>query len=485
MSAALAPLSWGERVAEAVGPVVVKEVRQGLRARVFVVTFGLLLAGCVLAAIAAVAQSAAGSADVGKDFFGVFFLALGLVEFFLIPYSAFRGMLREREDETWVLLALTGLPARNIVRGKIASALAQGLLYASAAAPFVVFSYFLNGIELPAVLLSLALGAVWAWLLVAVGVGLGTLANTRLGRGFTHFLTLGLLSGATAAGVATAFELADDWARLSHRTPEAPWLLLGFAGLLAATAQLVTESAAAALALDTEDFARRSRQLLTAIVGAGVAVGAAAMAHWGARLEVAAVGSILTALYLVPVGVFVVSERDGRARRFAARGRSLWAPGALRGYLLFVALLVAQALAWRAIAALLPGGGAARGPHMRALRGLWAGPCYTLLYVSLAACVGRWFPRPQPQVAVRAAFAVLVLLGMTVPLLLSVWFEQGRANATAWHVFNPMVGLINFLDRMEHDRRGDTQLLLLAGVTAVAAFVAGLTLAARDGVRGA
>jgi hypothetical protein len=53
------------------------------------------------------------------------------------------------------------------------------------------------------------------------------------------------------------------------------------------------------------------------------------------------------------------------------------------------------------------------------------------------------------------------------------------------NVFNPALGLINFLDRLRYGDDGNQLLLLLVAVTAVATFVAVLTLAARDGVRGA
>ena len=81
-----------------------------------------------------------------------------MVHFFIIPYSAYRSLAREREDETWVLLILTGLGPRRILRGKVASFLVQAGLYASAVGPFLLFSYYLNGIDLPTILLVLGLG---------------------------------------------------------------------------------------------------------------------------------------------------------------------------------------------------------------------------------------------------------------------------------------------------------------------------------------
>ncbi len=203
-----------ERFYEAVGPIVVKEVRQGLRARVFAICFGLLLLGCLtLSLIAATEVRGYSGGPLGPRYLTFFLAALAVICFFVIPYSAFRSMSREREDETWVLLALTGLSSRRIVRGKVASALTQAILYSSAGAPFLLFSYFLNGVDLPTLLLELWFATCWAVFVTSVAVALGTLGQSRLDRAAVHFILLGLLGAATFAGIGFGGTLAREGGR--------------------------------------------------------------------------------------------------------------------------------------------------------------------------------------------------------------------------------------------------------------------------------
>src|SRR5262249_1830468 len=127
--------------------------------------------------------------------------SLGLVQYFVIPYSAYRSMAREREEETWVLLTLTGLGPRRILRGKMGSFMLQGILYTSAAAPFLLFSYFLNGIDLVTILCVVVAGVAWQLLLTSICVSMATLAVSRLMAGLLHFVTLGLLFQGTWVGL--------------------------------------------------------------------------------------------------------------------------------------------------------------------------------------------------------------------------------------------------------------------------------------------
>ena len=73
--------------------------------------------------------------------------------------------------------------------------------------PFLLFSYYLNGIDLPTILVVLVLGAAWLVFLTVLGVCAATLADGRLGRAFVHFLVLGVLAGAVVQGLVAAFAL--------------------------------------------------------------------------------------------------------------------------------------------------------------------------------------------------------------------------------------------------------------------------------------
>ena len=184
---------FGERLADRVNPIVVKEVRQGLRTRVFWIFFSLMLVACLFISLFAFAASDGIADRAGQATFIAYFVCLGFVQFFVIPYAAYRSMSREAEDETWVLLTLTGIGPRRILAGKLGSSVLQGMLYASAATPFLLFSYFLNGIDLPTIIVGVVVSMGYQVFLVSVSVSLATLAESRLVRALLHFVLLGVL----------------------------------------------------------------------------------------------------------------------------------------------------------------------------------------------------------------------------------------------------------------------------------------------------
>src|SRR5690606_27355391 len=110
-------VDWNARIdalTERLNPIIVKEIRQGLRTRIFWICFGLMLLACFILSLVAYGTTLDRSmSDAGQAFFFAYFLCLSLVHFFIIPYSAYRSLAREREEETWVLLSLTGIGARR------------------------------------------------------------------------------------------------------------------------------------------------------------------------------------------------------------------------------------------------------------------------------------------------------------------------------------------------------------------------------------
>ncbi len=241
-------------VSDFVNPLVVKEVRQGLRTEVFWFCFALLVLACLGAAMAAFAQHRAGDVvDLGPRYFFLFFVALSAVKLFVVPFGAFRSLSREREDDTWTLLVLTGLSARRILRGKVTSALLQGGVYASAVAPFMLFSYFLNGIDLPTLLTVLGLSAVLAFSLCCMAVAAATVGTRGPTRALAHFAwrAVPALLGAASRDEATRvwLQLSSSFTGLfnflmavrsstsyAHRSQDELLLALGVAAALTALA---------------------------------------------------------------------------------------------------------------------------------------------------------------------------------------------------------------------------------------------------------
>src|SRR3954469_3974489 len=150
-----------ERLLDGIGdrlnPILVKEARQAMKSRQFVVTFALLLIGgwawtvlFIAAGIPAIYYS-----PVGPALLHGYFLVLSVPLLIVVPYAAFRSLAGEWEDGTFELLSITALSARQIVSGKLASAVLQMMVYYSALAPCIAFTYLLRGIDIVTVALLL------------------------------------------------------------------------------------------------------------------------------------------------------------------------------------------------------------------------------------------------------------------------------------------------------------------------------------------
>jgi hypothetical protein len=478
-----APASLIERLGDRINPLVVKEIRQGLRTRVFWVCFGLMLLACELLSLMAYADvKDGGYRPRGQVYFFTYFVCLGLVHFFVIPYSAYRSLAREREDETWVLLALTGLGPRRILRGKVTSFLAQAALYASAVGPFLLFSYYLNGIDLPTILAVLALGAAWLVFLTVLGVCAATLADGRLGRAFVHFLVLGLLASGVAQGLGGAFALSEGGSRLM-RDSDFPivigialWLMLSYGWLL-------FEAAAARLSLITEDYSRGPRRAIIIQVLVSAAVVAALWWSKGQERTVAAVAGVAGCLHLTLSGLFVISDMDGQSRALRAktRGWSLLRPGAVRGFRLMVLLIVG----WSAFCGLLGWNSSGTESNWRSMLYVTvAAAAYPLLYFAVSILVGK-MPRSDRMAspaAVRILFISLAGLGSVLPPLLALLVDE-PADHGLINLLNPTVGLVSFgtHEYSTSQPKMTVELLyFLCGVASLAAFAADRTLAERE-----
>ncbi|ATB50523.1 ABC transporter permease [Corallococcus macrosporus DSM 14697] len=431
---------WGDRL----NPLVVKDLRQGLRTRVFWVCFSLLLLACLMVALVAYVETRGqGYAHHGRGYFFSFFLCLGFIHFFVIPYSAYRSLAREREDETWVLVVLTGLGSRRILRGKVASFLVQAALYASAVGPFLLFSYFLNGIALSTILVVLALGGAWLVFLTVAGVCAATLADGRMGRAFVHFGVLGALGLALAQGLGGAYAMTESGERLLRDT-EFTYGVLFALMLMLLDGWLLFEAAASRLALPTEDYSRGPRRALGVQVLLAMAAGTAIWWLGGRAHLVAELFGLLGGAHLVFVGMFVVADVDGQARalRAATRPWSVLRPGALRGFRWMVFLLAAWGalfwgLQWASSDLPLKG----RSLQMATV----VLPAYGVLFLSLAVGLSRRL-RPDQMatpVAVRLLFVASVALASALPPLLAVLLghdvDDGLIN-----LLNPLVGVANF-----------------------------------------
>src|SRR5262245_54768061 len=138
-----------ESAGEWLNPLLVKEVRQALKSRQFSFWFALVLIAAWVWSIADVIYIGPGIAfgANGPDLFYGYYLILATPLLLIVPFAAFRSLTAEREDNTYELVAITALKPRQIVGGKLGSAVAQMLVYFSAIAPCLAFTYLLRGID--------------------------------------------------------------------------------------------------------------------------------------------------------------------------------------------------------------------------------------------------------------------------------------------------------------------------------------------------
>ncbi len=456
--------AFGASLADRINPIVVKELRQHLRTRTFWVFFSLMLLACLGISLVAFVQTDE-SDKVGLVTFFAFYTALSGVQHFVIPYTAYRSMAREQEDETWVLLSLTGLGPRRILAGKLTSFVLQGLLYASAAAPFLLFSYYLNGIDLPTIALAITLGAAFQIFLVSVSVSIATLAETKLVRSLLHFVVLGALAMGATSGISITIGLSDALRRKSLDAEF--WLGAGSAVFaMVTTSLLLFESAASRLSMPTEPYARGPRIMFVLQALGGLA---AFVIGWvlDGDDDIIAGAAVSFAIYVGFVGLFIASDRDSMAKNHWAKSSrfSLLAPGGLRGFtLVMLTMLVGTAV-------LVGCFGLEDNPEPGLLNLILAAPGYVTLYLSASLIIARWIPHPpwQTPAMVRLVALGLFTIGAGVPPLVGAVVSEGDDRLL--NLLNPVVGLVNVV------RDGDPALLqvglvwAVAGIVGVAAFL--------------
>ena len=183
-------------MAEYANPILVKETRQALKSRQFLLTFLVILLACWIASFAVVAIAGLDVFYVasGGSMLFVYCTILAFPLMIVVPYSAYRSLASEQEDNTYDLLSITSLNSRQIVTGKLGSAVVQMLVYLSAVSPCIAFTFLLRGVDILTVVLLLC-----SYFFVSLGLSMaallvGTMAKVRYTQALTSvLLVIGLL----------------------------------------------------------------------------------------------------------------------------------------------------------------------------------------------------------------------------------------------------------------------------------------------------
>lgn len=127
-------------------PMLVKELRQGLRGMGFILLF---IALQVLMVLSMVAYSSASSYDSsGENLSQILFLLFSLAVLVVQPLRGIAALSAEVKGKTIDLMVLTRLSAWRIVFGKWVSLVSQSALIFATLLPYMIMRYFFGGMQL-------------------------------------------------------------------------------------------------------------------------------------------------------------------------------------------------------------------------------------------------------------------------------------------------------------------------------------------------
>ncbi len=188
-------------------PVLVKEIRQAQRGKVFsvslVVTVLLALFACMLMAL----EINSSSGQQGREFFTLVYVFLCGAVLLIVPFQAFNAMGSEWDDHTFEMLVLSNLKPRQIVLGKILSAFVQALLFFAAFLPFIAVAFLLRGVDMLVLAVVLGLTAYASLWFTTVSIMFSTITRNRFLRVLMMVILAGNLVGMISGATAFASEL--------------------------------------------------------------------------------------------------------------------------------------------------------------------------------------------------------------------------------------------------------------------------------------
>ncbi|HEY8960642.1 MAG TPA: hypothetical protein VIM57_00450 [Luteolibacter sp.] len=192
-------------------PMMVKELRQGLRAKAFVAVFLVLqgLLGLILLAASAGASSDRAGMAVSQVIFVFFSLAVLVIQ----PLRGVAALSSEIKGNTIDLMVLTRLSSLRIVAGKWIALVGQSALLVATIVPYLILRYYFGGMNLFAELLLVLLVFLFSAALTAVTVGLSA-SSSILVRGLiplagTVALTISIFGVGFGGGLNELIEICS------------------------------------------------------------------------------------------------------------------------------------------------------------------------------------------------------------------------------------------------------------------------------------
>ncbi len=446
MSTVGAATRWFERAIDFANAILVKETRQALKSRQFVVVFMLLLTASWAASMFGLVMKgdAIEYGSAGREFFLVFFMVLSAAVLLIVPFGAYRSLLAERDQNTFELLSITTLTPRQIVWGKLLSALVQTFIFYSAITPFIAFASLLQGFDVATAAYWLIAAMLVSLFFSTAALMLWSFARQRASQAATSIVVLGSLGIGFAGFI--QFPLSMP---ILFDAPEFWWgnVFIVLAGL--SYIVLFQQIAIAQLTFESDNRSTRIRMTCAAQFWLLWLVYMGFHRYYKTPWQVQEIQFLtnVSVIHWSLVGLLAATEGDHLSRRVRRQlprnplARLLVAPlmpGGARGYLF---LLLHLAALWLLSAGLMldavrAAGGPTAGRPMTELFGnlgtftstSWlpelriatACCCYVLFYVGIGAMVGRWLRSVTPEIKpghIRVLSIFIFGAGLIGPLI--------------------------------------------------------------------
>ena len=209
-------------------PIVVKELRQGMQSRSFIVIVNLLLAALtVICLLSVMSDPDVATRATGGRF--IYLFLQGALFFSCIVFVPMYTLVRlrsERGENNVDLFFTTTLQATKIVRGKFFAGISLVSMLYSVCVPFMLFTYMLRGYDIPTMLLSLGIGYLVTALTLASCIVIGcwsppkalgqlVVLATAIGLVILACFVIGPMSEILAFGVQDIFRDRDRLAVLA------------------------------------------------------------------------------------------------------------------------------------------------------------------------------------------------------------------------------------------------------------------------------
>ncbi|MGE3998614.1 MAG: hypothetical protein AB7I48_00215, partial [Planctomycetaceae bacterium] len=414
---------------------------------------------------------------IGNTFFGFFYWILAIAVMVIVPFGAYRSLLTEKDQATFDLLSITTLTPRQIVWGKLLSALVQVLIFYSAIAPFIAFTSLLQGFELVAVTFRLIATLLLSMLVSMVAIASSAMTKQRQWQGLTSLVMLFLLFFAMTSLLGPIEFVVAQLDLLAAET----WWVLGLSLLIGASYFLLFQKVAAAhLTFESDDRTSGIRLVCSGqffLLWLGLfALDWLGPSSFAVDQDLVIAATFGSFVHWTIVGLVAVTENPYLSRRIRrnlpARTvlRLLLAPflqGGHRGYLYVLLHLTALvAVSTWAISQL-------GGSMSRDLDVPLAIACYLMIYLGLGCALGRWCLGLSGDIRpghIRVLTLMILAIGCLGPLVPMLWRADFRFEYNLWMLPNPYATVVHLLD----NSGGTTAILSILATTAILAALANL-----------